>query len=134
MGPIADCNDNEACHNGCCVNWVQAERHARDADIQNLRQWFDQAQGQLQNTQTALTLKEQECKELTCVIEASCQSSMSKQLETSVLEAAEAMESRDTAMLSLTDNAAGLYSHSSTCRHSKKVKVSTKEQNEKIRE
>ena len=40
-----------------------------------MRQWLDQAQGQLQNTQTALTVKEQECRELQDQLQAQLSSS-----------------------------------------------------------
>ena len=52
------------------VSRPQAERSAKDRDISNLRQWLDQAQGQLQNTQTALNLLEQECKDLSRAVDA----------------------------------------------------------------
>lgn len=39
---------------------LMAEKKARDNDVMDLRRWLDDAQGQLQNTQTALTLKEAE--------------------------------------------------------------------------
>ncbi len=35
-------------------SYVQAERKARENDLMDLRRWLDDAQGQLQNTQTAL--------------------------------------------------------------------------------
>ena len=37
---------------------------AKERVISNLRQWLHHAQGQLQNTQTALAIKEQECRDL----------------------------------------------------------------------
>lgn len=43
---------------------AQAEKKARNNDVMDLRRWLDDAQGQLQNTQTALTLKEAECKDI----------------------------------------------------------------------
>ncbi|BDA45593.1 hypothetical protein COCOBI_07-3800 [Coccomyxa sp. Obi] len=43
---------------------LMAEKKARDNDVMNLRRWLDDAQGQLQNTQTALTLKEAEWKDI----------------------------------------------------------------------
>jgi hypothetical protein len=48
----------------------QAERKAKENDVMNLRRWLDDAQGQLQNTQTALTLKEEECRDLLYDIQA----------------------------------------------------------------
>lgn len=42
----------------------QAERKAKENEVMDLRRWLDDAQGQLQNTQTALTLKEEECRDL----------------------------------------------------------------------
>lgn len=48
----------------------QAERKAKENDVMDLRRWLDDAQGQLQNTQTALTLKEEECRDLLYDIQA----------------------------------------------------------------
>lgn len=43
---------------------VQGELGSKDDTVKELRRWLDQAQGQLQNTQTALHEREAECKTL----------------------------------------------------------------------
>ena len=40
---------------------LQREVQKKDDEARQARQWLDQAQGQLQNTQTALNTKEKEC-------------------------------------------------------------------------
>ncbi len=49
------------------VDWwllVQGELGSKDDNVKDLRRWLDQAQGQLQNTQTALHEREADCKTL----------------------------------------------------------------------
>lgn len=41
----------------------------KEATAQQAKRWLDQAQGQLQNTQTALTVKEAEVKELSAQLD-----------------------------------------------------------------
>lgn len=41
---------------------MQGELGGKDDTVKELRRWLDQAQGQLQNTQTALHEREAECK------------------------------------------------------------------------
>ena len=43
---------------------MQGELGSKDDTVKELRRWLDQAQGQLQNTQTALHEREAECKTL----------------------------------------------------------------------
>ncbi len=43
---------------------VQGELGSKDDNVKDLRRWLDQAQGQLQNTQTALHEREADCKTL----------------------------------------------------------------------
>jgi septal ring factor EnvC (AmiA/AmiB activator) len=49
---------------------LQMEVKAKEAATQEARRWLDQAQGQLQNTQTALTDREIECRTLVAKLEA----------------------------------------------------------------
>ena len=58
---------------GCWL--VQREVQKSEESVVQVRQWLDQAQGQLQNTQTALTVKEQECRELRDQLQAQLNSS-----------------------------------------------------------
>ena len=48
---------------------MQAEVADKEAALKQVRQWLDQAQGQLQNTQTALNVKEKECRSLETQLE-----------------------------------------------------------------
>ena len=43
---------------------MQGELGSKDDTVKELRRWLDQAQGQLQNTQTALHEREADCKTL----------------------------------------------------------------------
>ena len=49
---------------------VQGELGSKDDTVKELRRWLDQAQGQLQNTQTALHEREAECKTLSADLKA----------------------------------------------------------------
>lgn len=49
---------------------LQREVQEREEAVRQVRQWLDQAQGQLQNTQTALTDKERECRDLEVQLDA----------------------------------------------------------------
>jgi hypothetical protein len=48
---------------------LQDEVSRKEATAQQAKRWLDQAQGQLQNTQTALTVKEAEVKELSAQLD-----------------------------------------------------------------
>lgn len=48
---------------------MQDEVSRKEATAQQAKRWLDQAQGQLQNTQTALTVKEVEVKELSAQLD-----------------------------------------------------------------
>lgn len=52
-----------------CIT-VQGELGSKDDAVKELRRWLDQAQGQLQNTQTALHEREAECKTLSADLKA----------------------------------------------------------------
>ena len=65
--------------NGPCVSALsaltvcyalQGELSSKDDTVKELRRWLDQAQGQLQNTQTALHEREAECKTLSADLKA----------------------------------------------------------------
>ena len=92
---------------------MQAQQHARDTDILNLRRWLDQAQGQLQNTQIALTLKEQECKELICAVQEQHEYSL---LQTAGLEKDTGMGSWDIEAVCAKDKCAAAHR---LCQHGK---------------
>lgn len=49
---------------------MQGELGSKDDTVKELRRWLDQAQGQLQNTQTALHEREAECKTLSADLKA----------------------------------------------------------------
>ncbi len=49
---------------------VQGELGSKDDNVKDLRRWLDQAQGQLQNTQTALHEREADCKTLSLDLKA----------------------------------------------------------------
>ena len=49
---------------------MQGELGSKDDTVKELRRWLDQAQGQLQNTQTALHEREAECKTLSADLDA----------------------------------------------------------------
>lgn len=49
---------------------VQGELGSKDDNVKDLRRWLDQAQGQLQNTQTALHESEADCKTLSLDLKA----------------------------------------------------------------
>lgn len=49
---------------------MQGELSSKDDTVKELRRWLDQAQGQLQNTQTALHEREAECKTLSADLKA----------------------------------------------------------------
>ena len=68
---------------GCWL--LQREVQKSEESVVQVRQWLDQAQGQLQNTQTALTIKEQECRELRDQLQAQLNSSADLQVNRSDL-------------------------------------------------
>lgn len=49
---------------------MQGELSSKDENVKELRRWLDQAQGQLQNTQTALHEREADCKTLSLDLKA----------------------------------------------------------------
>ena len=49
---------------------MQGELSSKDDNVKDLRRWLDQAQGQLQNTQTALHEREADCKTLSLDLKA----------------------------------------------------------------
>lgn len=49
---------------------MQGELGSKDDNVKDLRRWLDQAQGQLQNTQTALHEREADCKTLSLDLKA----------------------------------------------------------------
>lgn len=49
---------------------MQGELGSKDENVKDLRRWLDQAQGQLQNTQTALHEREADCKTLSLDLKA----------------------------------------------------------------
>lgn len=58
------------CIHSCTCFTVQGELGSKDDAVKELRRWLDQAQGQLQNTQTALHEREAECKTMSADLKA----------------------------------------------------------------
>ena len=58
------------CIHSCGWMTVQGELGSKDDTVKELRRWLDQAQGQLQNTQTALHEREADCKTLSADLKA----------------------------------------------------------------
>ena len=59
-----------SCIHSCMCFTVQGELGSKDDTVKELRRWLDQAQGQLQNTQTALHEREAECKTMSADLKA----------------------------------------------------------------